>query len=155
MDHSLSKVQQIGRHRDNILRIGLVSSAFWAGFGSMLKEFHRRYPTYQVEIIELCPEYQKPQLLDKKIDIGLSRFADALNIHPLQSRSITDEQFIVSVSDEHLLKDRKLISMAELKDYSFSLMVRRRSASAEMVIEACMHAGFTPSIDNDLSNPIR
>ncbi|WP_227876262.1 LysR substrate-binding domain-containing protein [Photobacterium frigidiphilum] len=153
IDRSLSKVQRVGRHQNNTLRIGLVSSAFWAGFGSMLKEFHCLYPHYRVEIIEINPESQKKKLLDKKIDVGLARFADALNIHPLKSQRITDEEFIVAVSDEHNLKDRKLISIAELKDSTFSFMTRRNSASAEMVIDACMHAGFIPSIDSEFVEP--
>lgn len=153
IDRSLSKVKKAGRQQANTLKIGLVSSAFWAGFGGMLKEFRHVHPHYHVEFVELSPEYQKQQLLDQKIDIGLVRFADALNIYPLKSQRITDEEFIVAVSDEHPLKDRKLISIEELKGSIFSFMVRRNSASAELVIDACMNAGFTPSINNEFVEP--
>ncbi|PSW18121.1 LysR family transcriptional regulator [Photobacterium sanctipauli] len=153
LDRSISKVQKIGRHQNNTLRIGIVSSAFWAGFGSMLTEFRTIYPNSQVEIIELCPETQKQQLADLKIDIGLCRFADALNIYPLNSLKITEEEFLVAVSDKHPLKERKRIAIDELKDNNFSFMARRNSASAEMIIDACLQAGFIPSIDNEFVEP--
>ncbi|WP_413114036.1 LysR family transcriptional regulator [Thaumasiovibrio sp. DFM-14] len=153
LDRSLAKVKRIDRGQNSTLRIGLVSSAFWAGFTGMLSSFRLLYPNYLVEIIELCPESQKTQLIEKNIDIGVCRFPDALNIHPMRSLRVTSEDFIVAVSDRHPLKDRKLISIAELCDYSFSFLARRNSASADIIINACEHAGFIPSIDNEFIEP--
>ncbi|WP_417228628.1 LysR substrate-binding domain-containing protein [Amphritea sp.] len=153
LDRSLYQVQKASRNETHTIKIGMVSSAFWAGFGRMLKEFNRAYPDYNVELFELSPEQQKQQLLDKQIDVGLSRFADALNIYPLMSKRITDERFVIAMSDEHPLRIKKQLSLLDLKDQEFSFLVLRNSASANMVMDACMNEGFSPSIKNEFVEP--
>lgn len=153
LDRSLYRVQKASRDRANTLKVGMVSSAFWAGFGGMLKEFNRVYPDYSVELLELSPEQQKQQLLEKQIDVGLSRFADALSIYPLISKRITDESFVIAMSDEHPLRAKKKLSLTDLKEQEFSFLVQRNSASAAMVMDACMHQGFTPLIRNEFVEP--
>ncbi|QUJ69086.1 LysR family transcriptional regulator [Photobacterium sp. GJ3] len=153
VDRSLYRVQKASRDLTNTLKVGMVSSAFWAGFGRMLKEFNHLYPDFSVELLELSPEQQKQQLLEKKIDVGLSRFADALNVYPLISKRITDENFVIAMSDEHPLRAKKKLSLADLKDEEFSFLVQRNSASAALVMDACMHQGFTPLIKNEFVEP--
>lgn len=153
LELSLYRVQKANRSDTHTLRVGMVSSAFWAGFGSMLKDFNRVYPDYNVKLLELSPEQQKQQLLEKQIDIGLSRFADALSIYPLISKRITDENFVIAMSDEHPLRVKKKLSLADLKDQEFSFLLQRNSASAALIIDACMHKGFAPLIQNEFVEP--
>ena len=51
----------------------------------LLQRFHAEHDTYHADIFDLNPETQKKHLSEKKIDVGIVRFADALNIYPYQS----------------------------------------------------------------------
>ncbi|MDF5306987.1 LysR family transcriptional regulator, partial [Vibrio parahaemolyticus] len=103
LDVSLNQVQQVGLNQRNILRVGVVSSAFWGGFDRLLQRFHAEHDTYHADIFDLNPETQKKHLSEKKIDIGIVRFADALNIYPYQSVSLGKDVFVVAVSEQHEL----------------------------------------------------
>ncbi|MCL2912475.1 LysR family transcriptional regulator [Shewanella corallii] len=153
LERSLSEVQKLGRIHKEVLRIGLVSSAFWAGFGGMLSQFHKRYPQYEVELVELSPEEQKLALKDGKIDVGLCRQPDTRNLYPFAADMVTAEEFMVAVSGEHPFSDRKQVSLSELKRDRFSFMSRRNSASTELFLSQCRKQGFVPDIANEFIEP--
>ncbi|MGF1756712.1 LysR family transcriptional regulator [Photobacterium sagamiensis] len=153
IDNSLNSVIKSGREQKNIINIGLVSSVFYAGFGSALKRFKKQYPNYHFNFIELAPKQQKKSLLDKSIDVGLSRSADSFNIHPLSSEIVFKENMCVAVSDEHQFKDRKLVSISELENEEFVFLDTCNSASAEMFINTCLAEGYHPRIVQEVIEP--
>ncbi|WP_022941778.1 LysR family transcriptional regulator [Psychromonas hadalis] len=150
---SLNQVQQLGCSNKNMLRVGMVSSAFWGGFDLILNSFHNTYPDHKADIFDLNPEIQKKYLNEKKIEIGIVRFADTLNISPYSYKSITKENFIVAVSKNHDLKDRNVVSLKELSAYSFTFMSKKNSASADFIINACLQEGFIPNVVKEVVEP--
>lgn len=153
LESGLNKVVQAGRMERNQIRIGLVSSIFWAGFGEVIRECHRLHPEYEISFTELSPERQKQALASKEIDIGLARFADTFNIHPLQAESVYRESMMLTVSDEHPLRDRKRVSLTELAGERFVLMSRSNSASTDLIINACLMEGFYPQLNQEVVEP--
>lgn len=153
MKSSLNKVVQAGYLARNQIRIGLVSSIFWAGFGEVIRRFRQSHPDYEISFSELSPEAQKQALTHKEIDIGLSRFADTFNIHPLKTESVYQESMVLAVSDEHPLRDRKRISLTELASERFILMSRRNSASTDLIINSCLIEGFYPNLCQEVVEP--
>jgi DNA-binding transcriptional LysR family regulator len=153
LESGLNKVVQAGRMERNQIRIGLVSSIFWAGFGEVIRECHRLHPEYEISFTELSPEKQKQALASKEIDIGLARFADTFNIHPLQAESVYRESMMLAVSDEHPLRDRKRVSLTELAGERFVLMSRANSASTDLIINACLMEGFYPQLTQEVVEP--
>ncbi|WP_064792141.1 LysR family transcriptional regulator [Shewanella woodyi] len=150
---SINKVSQAGRELDSTINIGLMSSMFWAGFGSALKEFKRRYPEYTFNFIELSPEKQKKALREHSIDIGLVRSADTRNNHPFTDTVLYAEPMCVLVSDEHPLKSNKKLSLDKLIDEEFVFMNRANSASTDMIIEALLNRGFYPNLAQEVIEP--
>ncbi len=71
-------------------------------------------PRVRDHLHRALPERQKQALARKEIDLGLARFADTVNIHPLLAETIYRESMVLVVSDEHPLRDRKLVSLPEL-----------------------------------------
>ncbi len=154
LESGLNRVVQAGRMERNQIRIGLVSSIFWAGFGEVIRQCHQRHPECEISFTELSPERQKQALASKEIDIGLARFADTLNIHPLQAETVYRESMVLVVSDEHPLRDRKRVSLPELAAEPFVLMSRANSASTDLIINACLVEGFYPACVRRWWSPI-
>lgn len=153
LEGGLNRVVQAGRLARNQIRIGLVSSIFWAGFGEVIRQCHRLHPEYEISFTELSPERQKQALVSKEIDLGLARFADTLNIHPLQAESVYREPMVLLVSDEHPLRDRKRVSLPELAGERFVLMSRANSASTDLIIDSCLTEGFYPRLHQEVIEP--
>lgn len=153
LESGLNRVVQAGRMERNQIRIGLVSSIFWAGFGEVIRQCHQRHPECEISFTELSPERQKQALASKEIDIGLARFADTLNIHPLQAETVYRESMVLVVSDEHPLRDRKRVSLPELAAEPFVLMSRANSASTDLIINACLVEGFYPRLRQEVVEP--
>ena len=153
LESGLNRVVQAGRMARNQIRIGLVSSIFWAGFGEVIRQCHQRYPEFEITITELSPERQKQALANKEIDLGLARFADTVNIHPLLAETVYRESMVLVVSDEHPLRDRKLVSLPELAGEQFVLMSRTNSSSTDLIINACLVEGFYPHLNQEVVEP--
>ncbi|MFM5179949.1 LysR family transcriptional regulator [Aeromonas veronii] len=153
LESGLNRVVQAGRMEHNQIRIGLVSSIFWAGFGEVIRQCHQRYPEFEITFTELSPERQKQALANKEIDLGLARFADTVNIHPLLAETVYRESMVLVVSDEHPLRDRKLVSLPELAGEQFVLMSRTNSSSTDLIINACLVEGFYPNLNQEVVEP--
>ncbi|MBM0491228.1 LysR family transcriptional regulator [Aeromonas jandaei] len=153
LESGLNRVVQAGRMERNQIRIGLVSSIFWAGFGEVIRQCHQRYPEFEITFTELSPERQKQALANKEIDLGLARFADTVNIHPLLAETVYRESMVLVVSDEHPLRDRKLVSLPELAGEQFVLMNRTNSSSTDLIINACLVEGFYPHLNQEVVEP--
>ncbi|MBL0565661.1 LysR family transcriptional regulator [Aeromonas veronii] len=153
LESGLNRVVQAGRMERNQIRIGLVSSIFWAGFGEVIRQCHQRYPEFEITFTELSPERQKQALANKEIDLGLARFADTVNIHPLLAETVYRESMVLVVSDEHPLRDRKLVSLPELAGEQFVLMSRTNSSSTDLIINACLMEGFYPHLNQEVVEP--
>lgn len=153
LDVSLSQVQQVGLNQRNILRVGVVSSVFWGGFAQHLQRFHQQHDGYHADIFDLNPEKQKKYLSEKKIDIGIVRFADAFNIYPYQSVSLFKDEFVVAVSQQHELADKAVLRLQDLRAYEFAFMSLANSASANFIINACLQEGFSPNISKQVVEP--
>lgn len=150
---SLNQVQQLACSNKNMLRVGLVSSAFWGGFDLVLNDFHQTYPDYKADIFDLSPNIQKKYLNEKKIEVGVVRFPDTLNISPYSYKSITKENFVVAVAKNHDLKDRKTVSLKELSAYPFTFMNKKNSASADFISNTCLQEGFIPNVAKEVTEP--
>lgn len=153
LEVSLNQVQQVGLNQRNILRVGVVSSALWGGFEKHLQRFHNQHERYHADIFDLNPETQKKHLREKKIDIGIVRFADTLNIYPFQSVSLGKDIFVVAVSDKHELADKASLSLQDLRACEFAFMSLSNSASADFIIDACMQEGFSPNVSKEVVEP--
>ncbi|MFQ2080941.1 LysR family transcriptional regulator [Aeromonas veronii] len=153
LESGLNRVVQAGRMERNQIRIGLVSSIFWAGFGEVIHQCHQRYPVFEITFTELSPERQKQALANNEIDLGLARFADTVNIHPLLAETVYRESMVLVVSDEHPLRDRKLVSLPELAGEQFVLMSRANSSSTDLIINACLVEGFYPHLNQEVVEP--
>ncbi|MCL6270828.1 LysR family transcriptional regulator [Sansalvadorimonas sp. 2012CJ34-2] len=153
MNASVNNVIRAERNQNNTLNIGIVSSAFWTNFLSMVKNFKTNQPDCELKFIEMSPAEQKLALKENRIDIGISRYADTHNISPLSSKKITEEKMCVAVSDEHSLKNRKVVRLDEIRNEQMVAMNKNQSDQTDLVISACLEAGFHPDIYHEVKEP--
>lgn len=150
---SLEQVAQLGRLDRNHIRIGIMSSLFWMGFGDILKSFRKQCPDNELIFQELSPETQKVALAHQEIDFGLVRYADTLNLPHLLAETITSEPMVLALASKHPLARRKSIDLSELKDEPFTLLSRANSASSDLIIASCLAAEFMPQLVQEMVEP--
>ncbi|CAH8194175.1 LysR substrate-binding domain-containing protein [Vibrio aestuarianus] len=150
---SINKVIQSGRLERNTIRLGVISAALTNEFMSIINDFKYRFPCYDIHFSELPPIDQKLALENKEIDVGICRFADTINIHPLSAISVIKESMYLAVSTSHSLSNRKLVSLKELKNETFAITDRSRSASPNYIISCLEQEGVTPVISNEVIDP--
>lgn len=97
---------------------------------------------------DLNPETQKKHLSEKKIDVGIVRFADALNIYPYQSVSLGKDVFVVAVSEQHELASKSLLQLQDLRACEFAFMSLANSARQTSSSMPVCKKAFHPILAN-------
>lgn len=154
MESSINQVTQYARQRQGLLRLGIVSSVFWAGFGYACQQLKFEFPKIQFEFIEQSPQQQKVALFNNEIDIGFVRYADTLDISPLESCNLYCEPMCVALSDKHSLSKQKQLCLTDLANEKFVMMSQKNSASAQLVVNHCIKAGFIPTLVQEVVEPM-
>lgn len=154
MDSSINKVTQYAREKQGHLRLGIVSSVFLAGFGNACQQLKKQYPSIQFEFIEQSPKQQKVALINNEIDIGLVRYADTVDIEPLESCNLFSEPMALVLPDSHPFSQRDQLCLSELAEEEFVMMSQTNSASAHLVINHCIKEGFLPKIIQEVIEPM-
>ena len=153
LDTSISRVKQRYRVDHQTINIGLMSSIFWAGFGDALYQLQQRYPATKYNLIEMSPEKQKLALEQGRIDIGLVRYADTVNVAPLTMTSLYREKMMVALPEHHPLANHKLLSLNHLSEQEFVMLSRENSSSTDWIIQRCQQSGFHPNIVQQVVEP--
>jgi len=63
LESGLNRVVQAGRMERNQIRIGLVSSIFWAGFGEVIRQCHQRHPEFNIHPLQAETVYRESMVL--------------------------------------------------------------------------------------------
>ena len=153
LDTSISRVKQRYRVDHQTINIGLMSSIFWAGFGDALYQLQQRYPATKYNLIEMSPEKQKLALEQGRIDIGLVRYADTVNVAPLTMTSLYREKMMVALPEHHPLANHKLLTLNHLSEQEFVMLSRENSSSTDWIIQRCQQSGFHPNIVQQVVEP--
>ncbi|MCS2169515.1 LysR substrate-binding domain-containing protein [Scandinavium sp. TWS1a] len=153
VNNSLNKISRISREINSTINIGVISSFFWAGLARALKEINEREPHLTVQIFEMTPEDQKKALKNKKIDLGLSRYADTINISPLHYKKIYHDEMCVITSNKNPLCALEKIHLTDLKESQFIMMKRQDSASTLLVKNTCELLGIDLCIEKEVFEP--
>ena len=153
LNNSLNKVSRLSREINATINIGIISSFFWAGLAQALRKIGESDSQLNIQIIEMTPEEQKLALRQKRIDLGLSRYADTINIHPLDSQKIFHDDMCVVTSRKHKLHQRHSIALHDLKAERFVMMKRQDSASTQLVEERFANLGHDIYIEKEVFEP--
>ena len=146
MSQALDRVIQAGKSEQQTLNIGFVSSALWHGLFELLDQFKLQYPALMINFVELAPNEQRQALIDRRIDIGFSRFGDIHKMLPYQAKVVFKDLLCVALPAGHALANQAELSLAQLKDLDMVQFDHHRSGTAELIHQQCLKQGFKPRI---------
>ena len=138
---------QMAKGEEGILRIAFTSTAPQAILPELIRAYRKRAPKVSLELTEQSSRLQIQSLLRSEIDIGIFRPDLSAGSKGICHHQIFSESFVVALAHDHPLANRKILSIAQLKDESW-LMVRRESSSAvyDTILASCQKAGYYPNI---------
>ena len=97
------------------LRIGSVGIIATDFLPRTLKIFHQKYPSVDVEFVEMLPAEQLDALASGKIDIGFAYGTEVANMPNLRSLCVIQSVFGIAISRQHPLKDREQVTLKDLR----------------------------------------
>jgi len=143
---SMQQVVRLADHGMNgILRAGFMSSATYAGIGSVSKHLMRHLPDMSITWHGMTTSEQVLALQSMQIDLGFLHLP--CDARGLQVRPITRDVLVVVLHASHPLARHRTISLIDLRDDDFVLPPRASAPGLhDLITSTCRDAGFSPLI---------
>jgi DNA-binding transcriptional LysR family regulator len=128
------------------LRVGAFDSADALLVPRALAAFRAAHPRVALSLVEGNTPFLVDQLRDGAIDTAMvSAYPHhALDTEWLELRHVLDDPLMVALPAGHKLARRRSLRLAELCDERW---IEGFPHTADMLVEACLHAGFRPQFD--------
>lgn len=104
------------------LALGYASSIALSDlFSQAIQAFAQRYPDVQLTLVEGASVSQWSQIVDGRIDIGMSRMQPPSEQSEIQALSLGDEPLVAAISSDSPLAAQDQVSLAELSEHPLIL----------------------------------
>ena len=134
-----------GRGGDGILRFAFVDNAISGPLQPLLREFGARHPRVELSLESLDRHSQLAALEDRMIDVGL--MAEPVPEDRFLCQRFVAAPFVVALPRQHPLANRSSLRIADIEHEPFVMFpAASRSRTHEMIVAACIAAGFMPYI---------
>ncbi len=154
LPHALAVLQRIEAAREQVTRvaqgvegrvtIGLAGSYFLGPFPQFIKQFREKRPGVEVVLQEMRPTDHVQALRAGQLDISLTRGLPVDG--QLAAVLLWRDPVVLAVPLGHRLATRTRVRLLELKGEDFVFLRLDSSVFAQWVFDACVAAGFAPSI---------
>ena len=148
-EQAIERVRRFDLGEEGRLRIGFTSSSsMHEATPNLIRAFRAAYPLINVEIDEGATHDLLCELEQEHLDIAFIR-SDVTRYPTLASKCVQEEQMVVALPSDHPLAmdKRKALSLMDLRDEPFILYKQiNGSGIANIVTDACSHAGFVPRV---------
>lgn len=114
------EARSVAAGQSGILSIGYTRSSIFTILPRALRAFRTTHPDVKIELITLLSEHQYDQLLNGRIQVGISRYLGA--VEPVDGITFThliDEPFVAALPKGHQLSRRKSVRAMELAEDDF------------------------------------
>ncbi len=143
------RVRQIDAGLAGRLEIGLSGSHFLGPLPGLIAKLARSHPDIRVILNEMAPNDQLEALREHRIDLSISR--QFIEDDLLCSRKLWNDPLLVALPPGHPLTSRSQLRLNELKNERFVMLRRETSTFAERIFLACAAHGFSPSVEQTVS----
>ncbi|WP_322063403.1 LysR family transcriptional regulator [Paraburkholderia sp. J63] len=142
------EVKGIAQGKRGWIGIGFVRSANFSLLPDSVRRFRKACPDVHLDLVEVLTEYQPEKLLQKRIDIGISRFIGPFERHPeLDYTLIYDDPFVAAIPLDSSLAEQKSVTAAALSAQPFILYPKdARSPFGQQMLTALQLAGGDPVV---------
>lgn len=104
------------------LALGYASSIALSDlFSQAIQAFAQRFPDVQLTLVEGASVSQWSQIVDGRIDIGMSRLPPPSEQSEIQALSLGDEPLVAAISSDSPLAAQDRVTLAELSEYPLIL----------------------------------
>lgn len=111
-----------------------------------LAYLHERHPALKVSVRELGSRHLITSLEHEDVDLAL--VTTPVELPWVDTQPLLDEEMVLAVRHDHPLAGRSEISIAELEHVPL-VMVREGYEFRQSILDACLDAGFSPTIAVD------
>lgn len=103
-----------------VLSIGYTRSSIFTILPAAIRAFSASHPNVKIELITLLSEHQYEQLLNGRIQVGISRYLGEVGaIEGIRFSHLLDDPFVVALPSGHPLARRRSINAIELVNMAF------------------------------------
>lgn len=133
-----------GLHRGT-LNLGIITSLQCIDFGGLLSSFCEQHPGISVNTIQNGTHRLFQQLVERKLDLAfLNKPVSGLPAG-ISFLKLGEDLYQLAVPYTHPLAEFKTVNLSQLKDFPF-VFHDASQVAAELCLNACQRAGFTPNI---------
>jgi LysR family transcriptional regulator, transcription activator of glutamate synthase operon len=126
------------------IRIGALSTITYLGITSVIANFQRDYPGFEMELVEENSDTLLKKLSLSDIDVAFVSYPFSAN-YDFDFYPLINDRLVLLVSSTHPLAERKEVDLSELSGEKF-LMIQASTGLQNSLIQLCRDAGFEPSI---------
>jgi DNA-binding transcriptional LysR family regulator len=145
-----AELGEIASSARGVLRIGSFATAAGTIVPQAVSAFRRLRPGVRVDLQLMDPPVSIPALRRGDIDIAISEesgFEAEPDLTGLGVERLMDDVLYASLPADHPLATRRAIALTDLKDEDWMLVgLRGTCAHSNIVLRACMQAGFEPRV---------
>ncbi|MDM0116022.1 LysR family transcriptional regulator [Variovorax sp. J22R133] len=137
------ETRSVAAGQSGVLAIGYTRSAIFSILPRAIRTFRGRHANVKIELITLLSEHQYEQLLNGRIQVGISRyFATVDSVEGLCFTPLLHDPFVVALSRAHPMAKRKSLLATELDDVAYITYPKDpQSRFAEKTLAALRSAG--------------
>jgi LysR family transcriptional regulator, benzoate and cis,cis-muconate-responsive activator of ben and cat genes len=137
-----------------VLAIGYTRSAIFSILPRAIRAFRVTHPDVKIEWVTMLSEYQYEQLLNGRIQVGISRyFGKVDSVEGLSFTPLLDDPFVVALSRAHPLAKRKSLRARELDALPYIAYPKDpQSRFAEQTLAALRKAGGQSNVAHEAND---
>jgi len=152
--NTLDQTKRVGKGRQGWLGIGFIPSTLHGFLPGVLAEFRAKNPEIEVVLNTMNRGEQIEALKSRRIHIGITR--PKLDTDAFEQTLVHRDALGFACPKNHAFANRESISLKELKDENFIAYDGgvRPGFFNEIVLRACIDAGFEPNVAMEVDQPI-
>lgn len=143
------RAQAIDQGLEGRIDIGLSGSHFMGRLPRLMAQYRQAYPNVVLTLNEMVPAQQVHALMERRIDVNISRIPVHDNI--VHSVSLWSDPVVVAMPQGHPLAAQNKLKVSDLRNEKLILLRQNTSVFAQTVHQHCLAAGLLKNIVQTVS----
>lgn len=147
LDRAILVTKQAAAGKNGFVRVGFADGATYSGHvTSIIREFRKRVPDVEVELVAASSIDQAEMLASGAIDIGFVYWLPK-DRSGVSSKVINEEKIVLAAAHSRKVANKKSLRLLDLRDTPFIWFKREQGPSYyDLIVSRCSKAGLTMDI---------
>ena len=147
VDYLVGRVQRTAAGEEGEIRLGYIGAPTHAFLGSLLREFHQRFPRVSIVLEERTPERVWEMVARGRLSLGLTRPVLAAPSANLRTLLLRKEPLCGVFPNADPRAKKRSVQWKDLRQDPLIVLARREGVGLhEEIIAACRRARFNPRL---------